>query len=190
MSNGELFWRLPPAAGYFAEDLDELAGLPPHTELIDGSLVFMSPEQPAHMTTAQVIEEALTALAPARRFLVRRDIPVVLGRRQRVEPDVLVLRGPAEVDPATGWFPAESVVLAVEVVSPDSEERDRKRKPLLYAEAGIPFLWRLENISGKVALYAYELDPATRQYVAAGIFHDRIRLAIPFEIDIDLTTIT
>src|SRR4051812_31885569 len=37
--------------------------------------------------------------------------------------------------------------------------------------------------------YAYELDPATRRYALIGIFHDRVNLALPFEIDIDLTEI-
>jgi Uma2 family endonuclease len=75
------------------------------------------------------------------------------------------------------------------VVSPESEERDRKRKPQLYAEGGIQYFWRIENLSGKVALYAYELDPATRQYALIGIFRDRVSLALPFEIDMDLTEI-
>lgn len=32
-------WPRPPEGGYVAEDLDRLPNLPPHTELIDGSLV-------------------------------------------------------------------------------------------------------------------------------------------------------
>ncbi|MFI9415012.1 hypothetical protein [Nocardia gamkensis] len=33
-------WLRPPPGGFVAEDLDRLPDLPPHTELIDGSLVF------------------------------------------------------------------------------------------------------------------------------------------------------
>jgi Uma2 family endonuclease len=50
------------------------------------------------------------------------------------------------------------VVLAVEVVSPDSENRDRARKPQLYAEAGIPHFWRIGDSSGRITVYVYGLD--------------------------------
>ncbi len=33
-------WYVPPEEGFHAEDLDRIPELPPHTELIDGSLVF------------------------------------------------------------------------------------------------------------------------------------------------------
>jgi Uma2 family endonuclease len=79
--------------------------------------------------------------------------------------------------------------MAIEVVSPDSEERDRKRKPQLYAEAGIAHFWRVENQSGRPTVYVYELDPATSGYALTGIYHDRVKLSVPFEIDIDLTEI-
>lgn len=35
-------WPVPPPEGYRVEDLFTLPDLPPHTELIDGSLVFVS----------------------------------------------------------------------------------------------------------------------------------------------------
>jgi hypothetical protein len=35
----------------------------------------------------------------------------------------------------------------------------------------------------------YELDPATRAYAVTGIHHDRLKLAVPFDIDIDLTAV-
>ncbi|MEV3985498.1 hypothetical protein [Nonomuraea sp. NPDC049758] len=100
-------WAFPPPQGYVAEDLDHIPDLPPHTELIDGSLIVLGPQAPS--------DEALTC------------------------------------------YQAEDVILAVEVVSPVTEVRDRKRKPTLYAEAGIP--------------------------------HDRLKLTVPFDIDIDLTTL-
>lgn len=182
-------WHVPPAEGYFADDLDRLPGLPPHAELIDGTLVLMSPQKLFHMKALRLFESALAALAPWDLFRVRREMSVVLGPRQRLEPDVMVVRAEAPLGESGTWYPADAVVLTIEVVSPDSEERDRKRKPVLYAEAGIPYFWRVEDVSGKIALYSYELDPATRQFVPVGIFHDRVRLGLPFEIDIDLTAI-
>jgi Uma2 family endonuclease len=81
-------------------------------------------------------------------------------------------------------------VLAVEVVSPDSEERDRERKPQLYAKAGIVHFWRVEDGGdGKPVVYVYELDPATHSYAITGIYHNQLKLAVPFHIDIDLTEV-
>ncbi|GGQ26172.1 hypothetical protein GCM10010279_37710 [Streptomyces mutabilis] len=37
-------WPRPPEGGWTADDLDEPPDLPPHTELTDGSLVFVSPQ--------------------------------------------------------------------------------------------------------------------------------------------------
>lgn len=181
--------RPRPPEGYTADDLDGIVDLPPHTELIDGALVTVSPRKLFHMKALRLFEQALARLAPWDLFRVRRETSVVLGPRQRPEPDVLVVRADAEIGPDATWYPAAAVVLVIEVVSPDSEERDRQRKPQLYAEAGIRYFWRVENSSGGIALYAYELDPATRQYALAGIFHDRVTLPLPLEIDIDLTEI-
>ncbi len=79
--------------------------------------------------------------------------------------------------------------LVVEVVSAESRTRDRERKPQLYAKAGIPHFWRVENIDGRPVVYVYELDPATGAYAPSGIFHDRLKVSVPFEIDIDLSEI-
>ena len=75
------------------------------------------------------------------------------------------------------------------MVSPDSEARDRERKPQLYARAGIPHFWRVEQESGRPTVYVYELDPATHAYALTGIHHDELELSLPFSLHIDLTEI-
>ncbi|GAA4951193.1 hypothetical protein GCM10023224_39550 [Streptomonospora halophila] len=47
----------------------------------------------------------------------------------------------------------------------------------------------VENEDGRPVVYVYELDPATGAYVASGIHRDRLKLAVPFDIDVDLTAI-
>lgn len=182
-------WPRPPADGYTADDLDRIPDLPPHTELIDGTLVLVSPQKLFHMKALRLLENALARHAPWSLYRVRREMSVLLDTRQRPEPDVLVVRADAEIGPDDTSYPADAVVLAVEVVSPDSERRDRERKPQLYAKAGIPYFWRVEDVSGKMVVYAYELDTVTRQYAPVGIFHDRVNLSLPFAMDIDLTEI-
>ncbi|MEV0029169.1 Uma2 family endonuclease [Nocardia sp. NPDC050793] len=181
-------WLRPPPGGFVAEDLDRLPDLPPHTELIDGSLVFACPQARFHMLVISLLESMLRRLAPAG-MRVRREITVTLGRDQRPEPDVLVVRAHADggLERTTYW--PEEVVLAVEVVSIESRTRDRERKPQLYAKAGMTYFWRVENFDGHPVVYVYELDPATKTYALTGIHHDRLRLSVPFDIDIDLTSI-
>lgn len=181
-------WYIPPEEGFRAEDLDHIPELPPHAELIDGSLVFVSPQTNFHLLTMDVIVSGLRRTAPSS-VRVRREMTVTLDPRQRPEPDVLVVRTEAVKGPGqTDYRPAD-VVLAVEVVSTDSEIRDRERKPQLYAKAGIPHFWRVENTSGRPTVCVYELDLATKAYALTGIHHDRLKLTVPFDIDIDLTEI-
>ncbi len=100
-----------------------------------------------------------------------------------------VIQVEADHGPDQTAYEAGDVLLVVEVVSPDSEERDRKRKPQLYAEAGIAHFWRIENQTGRPTVYVYGLDPATTSYALTGIYHDRLKLSVPFEVDIDLTEV-
>jgi Uma2 family endonuclease len=181
-------WAFPPPGGFTAEDLDRIPQLPAHTELIDGSLVFVSPQASFHMRAVELLMIALRRTVPAD-LRMRREMSVVLGKRQRPEPDVSVIHASAEHSPEQTAYQAEDVVLAVEVISPESESRDRDRKPALYAQAGIKHFWLVENQSGRPAIYVYELDPLARSYVLTGIHHDRLKLSAPFDIDIDLTEI-
>ena len=181
-------WFVPPAEGFVAEDLDRIPELPQHTELIDGSLVFASPQANFHMMAISLLETVLRRLAP-KELRVRREMTVTLGKRQRPEPDLLVVRTADARDPKMTTYRPADVLLVVEVVSPDSEVRDRERKPQLYAAAGIPHFWRVEDTEGRPTVYVYELDPAAKAYGLTGIHHDRLKLGVPFDIDIDLTEV-
>ncbi|GGX62495.1 hypothetical protein GCM10010358_16100 [Streptomyces minutiscleroticus] len=100
-----------------------------------------------------------------------------------------MVRGDVVQDPEQIRFPAEAVVLAVEVVSPDSVSRDRETKPLKYARAGIPHYWRVEHEKGLAVVHVFELEPAIGACTSVGIFRERMKLASPFPVDLDLTAI-
>jgi Uma2 family endonuclease len=189
MTNPQLpGWLVPPPEGFTADDLDHLTDLPAHTELIDGSLVFVSPQASFHALIITVLENGLRRTVPSN-LRVRREMSVILAPRQRPEPDLVVIHATADLRPDVTAYQAADAVLAVEVVSPDSETRDRERKPQLYAAAGIRHFWRVERNGGGATVYVYELDPATRAYALTGIHHDKLRLSVPFEVDVDLTEI-
>ncbi|GAA2164540.1 Uma2 family endonuclease [Actinomadura napierensis] len=181
-------WVIPPPGGFTADDFLRMRGLPRHTELIDGSLVFMSPQRRWHSRVINLFWVQLDRQAPEG-LRAEREMAVRLAKRQVPEPDVMVVTAEAyDEGPATYHLP-EGLVLAVEVVSPDSEERDRGTKPAKYAAAGIKHFWRVEEDEGRAVVYVYELDPGTASYVPTGIHHDRLKLTVPFDIDIDLNAV-
>nr|WP_245659201.1 Uma2 family endonuclease [Streptomyces ochraceiscleroticus] len=183
-------WPVPPPDGYTVDDLFALPDLPPHTELIDGSLVFVSPQRDFHTIAMYLLEAGLRRTVPER-FRVRREMAVVLDARNAPEPDLLVLHAEAVQGRRQTRYEPADVVLAVEVVSPDSEARDRDSKPGKYAAAGIPHFWLVEMAGEKdhPAVHTYELDPVTKAYGLTGIHHERLKVTVPFTIDIDLAEV-
>jgi Uma2 family endonuclease len=183
-------WPVPPQDGYTVDDLFTLPNLPPHTELIDGSLVFVSPQRRFHANVIDLLVNGLRATVPAA-FRVSREMTVVLDDRNGPEPDVSVIRANAITGSGQTKYEAKDVLLAIEVVSPDSESRDRTTKPHKYAAAEIPNFWRVEEngTSGRPVIHVYELDPLTRAYIHTGMHRDRIKVDKPYSIDIDLTAI-
>lgn len=110
-------WPVQPQDGYTVDDLFTLPDLPPHTELIDGSLVFVSPRRCFHAKTIELLMNGLRRTLPDD-LSVEREMTVVLDRRNGPEPDLSVVRGAAVTGLEQTRFRAEDVLLAIEVVSP------------------------------------------------------------------------
>ncbi|MDQ0812934.1 Uma2 family endonuclease [Streptomyces sp. B3I7] len=183
-------WPMPPKDGYTVDDLFTLPDLPPHTELIDGSLVLVSPQRIFHTFAMDLLVNGLRRTSPPD-LKVCREMTVVLDRRNSPEPDICVLRADAVKSRSQTRFEAADVLLAVEVVSPDSEARDRDTKPHKYAAAGIPHFWLVE-MAGETdhpVVQVYERGGATGTYALTGIHHEHVKLTAPYDIDIDLTAI-
>ncbi|PVC84103.1 Uma2 family endonuclease [Streptomyces sp. CS131] len=182
-------WPVPPADGYTVDEFFTL-DLPPHTELIDGSLVFVSPQRDFHTLAMYLLEQGLRQHIP-NDLRVRREMAIVLSKRNAPEPDVVVVRAEAITGRSQTRYEASDVLLAVEVVSPDSEDRDRDTKPHKYAAAGIQHFWLVEMTgeNDRPMVITYELDPVNKTYVSTGVHHDRLKLSAPYDIDIDLTAI-
>ncbi|MGW2588917.1 Uma2 family endonuclease [Streptomyces sp. NPDC001515] len=181
-------WAVPPVGGWTADDLDTLPNLPPHTELIDSSLVFACRQNVFHSRAVSFFSRHLLSSAPPSLDAVAR-FTIDIDRSNRPEPDVIVVRGDAVESLRQTRFPASSVVLAVEVVSDDSVTRDRETKPVKYARAKIPHYWRVEDQGGRTVVYVFELEPVTGAYTSTGIFHDHMKVSVPFPVDLDLTAI-
>ncbi|MGP3930545.1 Uma2 family endonuclease [Nonomuraea sp. KM88] len=177
-------WFYPgPPGGWTADMLDHLPpGAPRHVELIDGSLIMMSPQTGFHMLALRLFERSLR---PPKELMAVREMTVTLGVRQRPEPDVLLVKRSSFSTKGTSFKP-EDVHLVIEVVSDESRERDRATKPIKYSNAGIKHFWRVEQENGQPVVYTFELEPAVKAYVPTGIHRKRLQIDIGFEVDIDL----
>jgi Uma2 family endonuclease len=182
-------WPVPPQDGYTVDDLFTLPDLPPHTELIDGSLVFVSPQRDFHTTMIDLLVSGLRRSVPPE-LKIRREMTVILDRRNGPEPDVTVVRTEAITGRTQTSLPVADVLLAVEVVPPDSEARDRSSKPQKYAAAGIQNFWLVEMAGSNEnpVVRVYELDPLSKSYALTGIHHDRLKTGVPFDVDLDISS--
>ncbi|MCX5397601.1 Uma2 family endonuclease [Streptomyces sp. NBC_00102] len=182
-------WAVPPEGGWTADDLDTLPNLPPHTELIDGSLVFACPQTLFHSLAISFLGRQLQVRAPKELEALSR-FTIDIDRHNRPEPDVLVVDAAALAALDQTRVPADAVRPAIEIVSAESLSRDRETKPVKYARARIPHFWRVENQDGRAVVYVFEREPATGAYTSTAIFHDRLKVSVPFPIDLDLDAIT
>ncbi|MFC7484146.1 Uma2 family endonuclease [Luedemannella flava] len=64
----------------------------------------------------------------------------------------------------TVWLDPDDVLLVVEVVSAGSEDLDRIIKPREYAEAGVPWFWRVER-DGEPTVLVHRLNGDTYDLV-------------------------
>lgn len=182
-------WMRPPRPeGWLAEDLDHLPNAPRHIELIDGSLILtMSPQRRWHMKIIGALQQRLAEQAPGGHE-VDREMTVLLDPKNRPEPDLVVSTTPYQGDQT--WLPAQDVELVVEVVSPESEQRDKKMKPAKYADAGIRSMWIVEQeADDAVAISVYELDDVTGAYTRTQVARGTLTADLPFPIEVDLTTL-
>lgn len=100
-----------------------------------------------------------------------------------VVPDIVVADAGATAEDGVS-IDAEAVQLVVELVSPGNKTMDRRFKPMLYAEAGIPAYWRLESDPAPM-LVICELESGRyveRTTALAGTV-TRVDTPFPFEID-------
>jgi Uma2 family endonuclease len=99
------------------------------------------------------------------------------------EPDALIVHSPLDLD--HHFCKADQVLVVVEIVSPGTRRRDRFEKPALYASAGIPHYWRIEQ--NPVHVFAYDLVGSRYEPVADSA--EELVLSKPFEIKLPIRDI-
>ncbi len=177
----------PPAGGWTTDDLDELPESHRRYELIDGALVVSPSPTNMHQTIAARLVVALEDGCPPE-YDVTQAVEIRVSKRRSFVPDLLVTTAEAASAHPAKFAPHE-VVLVVEVVSPGSLTMDRVTKAALYAQAGIPFYWRVETTDG-IVVHTHRLDPESSVYLPTGEFGDAVVTDEPWSVDFPLSRIT
>jgi Uma2 family endonuclease len=175
---------LTPPDGWTLESLP--SDLPKHTELIRGALV-MSPQKLWHMAVVNTLFQLLHAQCPEE-FMVQREMAVRKSSRSAPEPDLSIVVASAFDWDKSIYLP-EDVVLAAEVISPESEERDREDKPVMYAAMGIAAFWLIERGKDDAPMvHEHRLIGGGYRLMRTHI--GRLATAIPFPVDVPLSVPT
>jgi Uma2 family endonuclease len=128
-----------------------------HVELLEGVIVTMTPQSPAHAHCIRWLNRLLTRALPDE-YTVGVNLPLTLGRRNEPEPDLAVVRAAA----ASRDRHPETAVLVVEIAR-DSPRRDRMVKGALYARFGVPEYW-IVNLEDRVIEVFSDPDAANGAY--------------------------
>jgi len=150
-----------PAHEWTTDDLDALPEDGVRRELIDGVLIVSPAPSTSHQTLAGMLMATLAGSCP-KEYVVTQGVEVRISPRRTFIPDLVVVDAFAASKHPRHYLPRE-VLLAGEIVSPSSQAFDRVLKPNLYAEAGIPFYWRIE-LEPALAIHTCKLaDPHYRE---------------------------
>ncbi|MEU5948193.1 Uma2 family endonuclease [Micromonospora sp. NPDC047465] len=157
-------------------------------ELLDGVLIVSPSLTRIHQTIAGRLMVALEEDCPDDHD-VTQGVEVRISRTRSFIPDVLVTTSAAARRQPSRYEPHE-VVLAVEIVSPSTQSIDRVLKPALYAQAGIPYYWRIETEDGGLVVHTHKLDPVNEVYGETGRWTKFVDTSEPFPVNLPLSRIT
>ena len=127
-------------------------------EWVDGEVIIMSPASMRHQDIADWLVAILRFYVSAHRLgrVFGSEFMIRLGpiRRRRV-PDVLFITKERQHLLRPNHFEG-APDLAIEVVSPDSEDRDRRDKYLDYQAAGVREYWIIDHANEDLRVYSLD----------------------------------
>ena len=133
-------------------------------ELYDGEVIVVASPVPRHQRVASHIGDIFAEYERAHGGLMF-DVPIdiVFSEHNVVQPDVVYFRQERRhvIDMMETTRAAPD--LAVEVLSPSTEARDRGRKMQLLARFGVPEYWIVDPVKNTIEIYllrASEYEPA------------------------------
>jgi Uma2 family endonuclease len=107
-----------------------------------------------------------------------------------IEPDFMVLRDASTLPDFESLRPLDRVLLAAEVISPSSIQRDRIVKPRACALAGIPLYLLVDRFTKPVTVSLHS-EPGPDGYgkVTTVIAGEKLPLPAPFDLTLDTSSL-
>lgn len=148
-------------------------------EVVDGQAIVSPAPESAHQRVAFRLARILAAAAPAGLEVLPGPLDWVLAREPlRVrQPDVVVV----DADPLPPRL-TEPPLIAAEVVSPTSRERDLVHKRAEYAAAGLAWYWLVDPEVPQVLVLGNTGDAF--EVVVSATGDERAEIAEPFTVQL------
>ncbi|MDJ1137529.1 Uma2 family endonuclease [Streptomyces iconiensis] len=188
----EEHWAFPPEAGWTFDQAQEL-DLPFKWELVDGNIVVRGRAKVWHSWVRDELRDVLKQ-ARTNPYVVSGEQCVMLDEQNVRVPDLIVYDPEGLTLVQAEYVPIANVALAVEVVSLGSRATDRITKPVQYAQAKVPYYWRVElERDEQIAVHEYWLNSDTLSYFPAPshpVHRRELATDLPFPVKIDLAELT
>ncbi|MDP8924026.1 MAG: Uma2 family endonuclease [Chloroflexota bacterium] len=170
--------KVPPPTPVTFEEFMEWADEDSRSEWVDGEIIVMAPSNLGHQDLLGFLYKLLDDFVRAHR-LGRVFLAGVLmrlaTRPSGREPDVLFVAN-AHLDRLRETYLDGPADLVVEIVSPDSVERDRVEKLGEYEAAGIPEYWVIDLPRKEALFYQLREDGRYRLVLPddRGVYHSSV----------------
>jgi Uma2 family endonuclease len=169
---------VPPSAPVSFEEFLAWVDEDTHAEWVDGRIVLMSPSNADHQFIVGFLYRLLAHFLETRGLGLLLLAPFLMrlpSRPSGREPDLLFLSR-EHVDRFRDTYIDGPADLVVEIVSPDSGERDRGEKFAEYETAGVPEYWLLDPLRQDALFYVLGPDGRYRRgpLDADGFYHSTV----------------
>ncbi|WP_436492951.1 Uma2 family endonuclease [Actinokineospora sp. HUAS TT18] len=155
-------------------------------ECVDGRLIMSPYEGSANVNAAYELHSLFRGPARAAGYRAYGTLNIVIRSDRWIQPDLVILREPIR---DLTWVPIENVLMAVEIISKSSRRRDMVDKPKLCADAGVPFLMRVDMSRGA---WVDLLELIAGEYVvrARAVEGQMLESMVPFAMKFDPADLT
>jgi Uma2 family endonuclease len=153
MSNGMPSTRLWTRAEYIAIAEAGIFTTDEHTELIEGEILRMSPQNRPHITAVTLTKDVLYRIFDEN-YTIQVQGPLAVNDISEPEPDVAVLTG----SPRDYRESHPKTALLIVEVSDSTLAYDRSQKTSLYAKAGIKDYWILNLVQRRLEVYRQPVE--------------------------------